>query len=83
MAASSGEDWKSFIDRMCKLETENAELLQKVQQLEESIEGLIKAVNESNFCSTCSEEFGNLACSECPWYQAKVKAIRLLTKEEE
>ena len=59
------------------------ELLQKVQQLEESIEGLIKAVNESNFCSTCSEEFGEFLCSGCPWYQAKVKAIRLLTKEEE
>ena len=58
------------------------ELAQKVQQLEESIEGLIKAVNESNFCSTCSEAFGNLACSECPWHQAKVKAIRLLLKEE-
>ncbi len=58
------------------------ELTQKVQQLEESIEGLIKAVNESNFCRTCSEEFGNLACSECPWHQAKVKAIRLLVKEE-
>ena len=60
----------------------NAELLQKVQLLEESIEGLIKAVNESNFCSTCSEELGNLACSECPWHQAKEKAIRLLAKEE-
>ncbi len=36
MAASSGEDWKSFIDRMCRLETENAELLQKVQQLEQA-----------------------------------------------
>ena len=58
------------------------ELAQKVQQLEESIVGLIKAVNESNFCTTCSEEFGNLACSECPWHQAKVKAIRLLLKEE-
>ena len=58
------------------------ELSQKVQQLEEAIEGLIKAVNASNFCETCSEEFGDLACSECPWHQAKVKAIRLLAKEE-
>ena len=58
------------------------ELLQKVQLLEESIEGLIKAVNESNFCETCSAEFGKLACSECPWHQAKEKAIRLLAKEE-
>ena len=58
------------------------ELSQKVQQLEEAIKDLIKAVNASNFCETCSEEFGDLACSECPWHQAKVKAIRLLAKEE-
>ena len=58
------------------------ELSQKVQQLEKYIKELIKAVNESNFCETCSEEFGDLACSECPWHQAKIKAIRLLAKEE-
>ncbi|MDD4804080.1 MAG: hypothetical protein PHN69_02815 [Candidatus Pacebacteria bacterium] len=46
MAASSGEDWKSFIDRMCKLETENAELLQKVQQLEQVGDRIVKLVNE-------------------------------------
>ena len=34
MAASNGEDWDSFINRMCRLEKENTELLQKVQQLE-------------------------------------------------
>ena len=72
----------TLIDQICRLEVENAILKIKVQHLEESIEGLIKAVNESNFCSTCSEEFGNLACSECPWHQAKVKAVRLLAKEE-
>ena len=73
----------TLIDQICRLEVENAILKIKVQQLEESIEGLIKAVNESNFCSTCSEEFGNLACSECPWHQAKVKAIRLLLAKED
>lgn len=36
MGASAGEDWDSFIDRMCRLETENTELLQKVQLLEEA-----------------------------------------------
>lgn len=76
----------SFTREMSKIaesiKFEREQLLRKVQQLEESIEGLIKAVNESNFCNTCSEEFGNLACSECPWHQAKVKAIRLLAKEE-
>ena len=71
----------TLTDQIC-LEVENAILKIKVQHLEESIEGLIKAVNKSNFCSTCSEEFGNLACSEFPWHQAKVKAIRLLAKEE-
>ena len=59
------------------------ELPGKTRQLEEAIKDLIKAVNASNFCDTCSEEFGDLACSECPWHQAKIKAIRLLTKEEE
>ena len=58
------------------------ELPGKTRQLEEAIKDLIKAVNASNFCEICSEEFGDLACSECPWHQAKVKAIRLLTKEE-
>ena len=42
MAASSGEDWESFIDRMCRLETENAELLQKVQQLEQAGDRMAK-----------------------------------------
>lgn len=46
MAASSGEDWKSFIDRMCKLETENAELLQKVQRMEEAGNCMAELVNE-------------------------------------
>ena len=58
------------------------ELPGKTRQLEEAIKDLIKAVNASNFCDTCSEEFGELACSECPWHQAKIKAIRLLAKEE-
>ena len=58
------------------------ELPGKTRQLEEAIKDLIKAVNASNFCDTCSEEFGDLACSECPWHQAKIKAIRLLAKEE-
>ena len=73
---------QELIDKVARLARKELVLLQKVQLLEESIEGLIKAVNESNFCSTCSEELGNLACSECPWHQAKEKAIRLLAKEE-
>lgn len=36
MGASAGEDWDSFIDRMRRLETENTELLQKVQLLEQA-----------------------------------------------
>ena len=58
------------------------ELSGNARRLEEAIKDLIKAVNASNFCDTCSEEFGDLACSECPWHQAKEKAIRLLAKEE-
>ena len=56
------------------------ELSQKVQQLEKSITDLIKAVNASNFCDTCSAELGNSACSECPWYQAMMNAIKLLVR---
>lgn len=59
------------------------ELPSKTRELEEAIKELIIAINDSNFCTTCSDEFGTLACSECPWHQAKVRAIRLLAKEEE
>lgn len=59
------------------------ELTSKTRELEEAIKELIIAINDSNFCTTCSDEFGTLACSECPWHQAKVRAIRLLAKEEE
>ena len=55
---------------------------QRIKELEEAIKELIIAINDSNFCTTCSDEFGTLACSECPWHQAKEKAIRLLAKEE-
>lgn len=66
-----------------KEEEKRDQLLQKVRELEEATKELIIAINDSNFCTTCSDEFGTLACSECPWHQAKVRAIRLLAKEEE
>ena len=58
------------------------ELSNRNRELKSAIEGLIKAVNASNFCDTCQEELGTLACSECPWYQAMMQAIRLLVEEE-
>ena len=69
--------------KLLQEEEKRDQLLQKVRELEEAIKELIIAINDSNFCTTCSEEFGTLACSECPWHQAKVRAIRLLAKEEE
>jgi hypothetical protein len=58
------------------------ELLQKVQQFEDAIKDLISAVNDLEVCPTCYKDSGEFLCSGCPWHQAKVKAIRLLAKEE-
>ena len=58
------------------------ELSGKTRELEEAIKELIIAINDSNFCTTCSDEFGTSACSECPWHQAMMHAIRLLVEEE-
>ena len=58
------------------------ELTQKVQQLEDAIKDLISAVNDLEVCPTCYKDSGEFLCSGCPWHQAKVKAIRLLVKEE-
>lgn len=35
MGASAGEDWDSFIDRMCSLEAQNAELIKCNNELED------------------------------------------------
>ena len=72
----------TLIDQICRLEVENAILKIKVQQLEEVIGELIDAVDYLSVCPDCHEESGEFFCSECPWHQAKVKAIRLLAKEE-
>ena len=58
------------------------ELTQKVQQLEDAIKDLIDAVNDLEVCPTCYKDSGEFVCAGCPWHQAKVKAIRLLVKEE-
>jgi len=92
--AKSIEELQASAKRLCtkfdELKIQRNRLLQKVQQLEKEnaelksiIKELISAIDEqSSFCTTCQDEFGTLACSECPWAQAKVKAIRLLVKEE-
>ena len=73
----------TLIDQICSLEFENAILKVKVQQLEDAIKDLISAVNDLEVCPTCYKDSGEFLCAGCPWHQAKVKAIRLLTKEEE
>ena len=62
------------ICRECELES-------KARELEEVIGELIDAVNDLSVCPDCHEDSGEFLCSECPWHQAKVKAIRLLAKE--
>ena len=54
-----------------------------IHEMKESIMELIAAIDGSNHCETCSDEFGTSACSECPWFQAKSKALKLLKQVEE
>ena len=58
------------------------ELSSKTRELEEVIGELIDAVNDLSVCPDCHKDPGEFLCSGCPWHQAKVKAIRLLAKEE-
>ena len=59
------------------------ELTSKTRELEEVIGELIDAVNDLEVvCPTCYKDSGEFTCAGCPWHQAKVKAIRLLAKEE-
>jgi DTW domain-containing protein YfiP len=71
----------TLTDQIC-LEVENAILKIKVQHLEDAIKDLISAVNALEVCPICYKDSGEFLCSGCPWHQAKVKAIRLLAKEE-
>ena len=64
------------ICRECELSSRNREL-------EEVIGELIDAVNDLSVCPDCREDSGEFLCSECPWHQAKGKAIRLLFAKEE
>ena len=57
------------------------EVRQRVKELEDAIYDLVSAVNYLELCSTCYKKSAEFICSECPWHQAKVKAIRLLAKE--
>ena len=65
MAASSGEDWKSFIDRMCRLETENAELKASNKEMYEALETV---------CGACI--YVKLAGKKCCEYCVINKALR-------
>ena len=58
------------------------ELTSKTRELEEVIRELIDAVNDLSVCPDCHEDSGEFVCAGCPWHHAKVKAIRLLAKEE-
>ena len=58
------------------------EVRQRVKELEDAIYDLVSAVNYLEFCTTCYKKSAEFICSGCPWHQAKVKAIRLLAKEE-
>ena len=56
---------------------------QRIKELEDAIKELVIAVNDLEVCPACYKESGEFMCSGCPWHQAKVRAIRLLAKEEE
>jgi len=53
-----------------------------IHEMKECIMELIAAIDSSNHCETCSDEFGTSACSECPWFQAKSKGQKLLKQVE-
>ena len=72
MAASSGEDWKSFIDRMCRLETENAELKASNKEMYEALETV---------CGACI--YVKLAGKKCCEYCVINKALRKARGEVE
>ena len=78
----------TLMDKNEALKAENDRLSQKVQQFEAEnaelksiIKELISAIEQSSFCSDCQDEFGTLACSECPWAQARDKG-KEWTEEE-
>ena len=59
------------------------ELASKTRELEEAIKELMFAIDDLELCTSCVRESGEMVCAQCPWLQAKVKAIRLLAKGEE
>ncbi|MEA4872385.1 hypothetical protein SDC9_172163 [bioreactor metagenome] len=52
-----------------------------IHKMKQSIMELISAIDNSTFCEECCDK-GN-ACSICPWFQNKSKALKLLKQEEE
>lgn len=53
-----------------------------IHEMKQCIKELISAIDGSNHCETCSDEFGTSACSECPWHQAKSRAFGLMKEVE-
>jgi len=58
---------KTLLEEKATLEAENAELKAIIKEMITAID------DESNLCTDCQDEFGTLACSECPWAQARDK----------
>ena len=51
-----------------------------IHEMKECIQALILAIDSSTLCKECCDK--GIACSECPWFKAKNRAIELLKEVE-
>lgn len=66
-----GED---LLYKLQALKADNAELKSIIKEL-------ITVIEQSSFCKDCQDEFGTLACSECPWAQARDRGKEWVEEE--
>lgn len=52
-----------------------------IHEMKECIQELISAIDDSTFCKECCDK--GCACSDCSWFKAKNKALKLLDEVEE
>lgn len=52
-----------------------------IHKIKECIQELISAIDDSTFCKECCDK--GCACSDCSWFKAKNKALKLLDEVEE
>ena len=47
-----------------------------IHEMKECIQALISAIDNSTLCKECCDK--DCACSDCPWFKAKNRAVELL-----